>query len=97
VLSQAHTIVWLRIPFHRTFPRLVARTARRSFTREELWNGNRESWRQSFFSRDSVLIEAAMKARGRFEREGAMLDQLTHEPKVIVLETYREIDRFIGG
>jgi hypothetical protein len=38
-----------------------------------------------------------MKARGRFEREGAMLDQLTHEPKVIVLETYREIDRFIGG
>ena len=95
VLSQAEAIIWLRIPFFKTFPKLIFRTVWRSFTREELWNGNRESWRQSFFSLDSVLIEATMKARTRFALERPMLDQLIHGPTVIVLKTYRQIDRFI--
>jgi hypothetical protein len=26
--------------------------------REELWNGNRETWREAFFSRDSIILWA---------------------------------------
>lgn len=35
---------------------LLRRTIKRAWTREPLWHGNTESWRQSFFSRDSILL-----------------------------------------
>jgi adenylate kinase family enzyme len=56
VLERAQLIVWLDLPLRVTFPRLLRRTVRRVHTREELWNGNRETWRGSFLSRDSILL-----------------------------------------
>jgi hypothetical protein len=38
--------------------RLFKRTIRRIVTREELWNGNRERFRDHFFSRDSLFLWA---------------------------------------
>lgn len=42
VAEGADAIVWLDLPRSLTMRRLARRTLRRSFTREELWNGNRE-------------------------------------------------------
>jgi adenylate kinase family enzyme len=56
VVGRAELIVWLDLPLRVTFPRLLRRTVRRARTGEELWNGNRESWRGSFASRESVLL-----------------------------------------
>jgi adenylate kinase family enzyme len=56
VLGRAQLVVWLDLPLRVTFPRLLRRTVRRLHTREELWNGNRETWRGSFLSRDSILL-----------------------------------------
>ena len=56
VWPQAQMIVWLDYPLRTAMWRLVWRTLRRSFTREELWNGNRESFRKSFLSRESILL-----------------------------------------
>jgi adenylate kinase family enzyme len=53
---RADTIVWIDLPFHETFRRLVARTFRRWGNREELWNGNRERLATQFFSRDSIFL-----------------------------------------
>lgn len=36
--------------------RLMRRTLQRSLKQEELWNGNRENFRTSFFSQDSILL-----------------------------------------
>lgn len=54
--TRADTIVWLNFPFLFVFWRLLKRTLRRSFGNVELWNGNRETVRISFFSRDSILL-----------------------------------------
>jgi len=97
VISQADTIIWLRIPFRSSFPRLFWRTLRRSWTKEELWNGNRESWRVSFFNRNSVLIESAMKAPDRQRQERAILRRLSPQPTIIELTAYKRIDRFIDS
>ena len=43
-LNQADTIVWLDLPRRIVMTRVVWRTIRRVFTREELWNGNKEPW-----------------------------------------------------
>ncbi|AKF11754.1 hypothetical protein [Sandaracinus amylolyticus] len=45
VQRRADTVVWLDLPRGLVMRRLVARSLRRVITREELWNGNRESWR----------------------------------------------------
>ncbi|HEY2355672.1 MAG TPA: hypothetical protein VGH79_12320 [Gaiellaceae bacterium] len=50
VLEAADTAVLLEPPFLRTFGRSLKRTTRRTFTREELWNGNTERFRHVFRS-----------------------------------------------
>lgn len=55
IWSRADAIVWLDFSLGVILARLLPRTVRRAWRREELWSGNRETFRQSFLSRDSVL------------------------------------------
>jgi adenylate kinase family enzyme len=48
VLERADTAVFLEPPFRVAFGRALRRTIRRTITREELWNGNREQIRFLF-------------------------------------------------
>jgi adenylate kinase family enzyme len=54
VQERADTVVVLDLPHRTALRRVLWRTLRRSVTREELWNGNRESLRLAF-SRDSIV------------------------------------------
>ncbi|MEO8541015.1 MAG: AAA family ATPase [bacterium] len=56
VLPLAETAIWLDLPFATVYRRLAARTVTRSITGGELWNGNKETLRQTFLSRESMLI-----------------------------------------
>lgn len=53
---EADVYVWLDYPRRVTFPRVLRRTARRVITRQELWNGNRESWRAVLSRRADTSI-----------------------------------------
>lgn len=55
VWARADTVVYLDYSFGRIFWQLFQRTIRRSLKQQELWSGNRENWRKSFFSRESIL------------------------------------------
>lgn len=63
-------VVWLDYPFFQTFRQAVSRAFRRSLTREELWpgTGNRESFRKSFFSRNSIILWTLKTYRSNRER-----------------------------
>lgn len=54
IWPRADTLIWLDYTFPLVFRRALKRTLRRLVLREELWNGNRESWK-STLSRDSIL------------------------------------------
>ena len=58
IWRRADTIVWLDYPFGVVFWRLLRRTLSRIRSREELWpgTGNRETIRNSFFSRESLFV-----------------------------------------
>jgi adenylate kinase family enzyme len=56
--GRADTLVWLDYSLSLILWRLVRRTTGRIITRVELWNGNRESLRGAFFSRDSLFVWA---------------------------------------
>ena len=68
VTSQADTVVWLDQPLRVILWRLWRRTLRRIRRHEELWSGNRESWRSAFVGRES-LFAWTIRSHRRFRRE----------------------------
>lgn len=77
VWQRADAVVWMNPRRWRVMVRSVRRTIRRVVTREELWNGNRESWRALMFWRgeDSILWWAwTSYSRNERRYEGAMSD-----------------------
>ena len=56
VLERADTLVFLDLPYRTALRRVTWRTFRRVLSREELWNGNRETFRNSFLSRQSIVL-----------------------------------------
>jgi len=93
VLERADLVVWLDLPRRVWFPRLLRRTLRRIVSREELWNGNRESLRTTFFSRDSLLLFALRTAPKRLR---AYPEQLGRYP-LVRLRSPREVARWLDG
>lgn len=56
--KSVDTVIWLDYGFLRTFYQVVCRSIERAVTKTELWpgTGNRESFRRTFFSRDSIVL-----------------------------------------
>lgn len=72
--NRATEIVWLHLPFTLVFARCLKRTMGRAVTGAPCCNGNRESLRRSFLSRDSIILwvlRSHRKARQRYAREFA--------------------------
>ena len=68
VWAAADTVIWLDYPMRTALARLTRRTFGRLVRREELWNGNRETWRETFASRDSLYWWVLTTHRGRRRR-----------------------------
>jgi adenylate kinase family enzyme len=65
VLGNADVVVWLDLPMRTWLPRLVGRAFRRARSGEVLWDGNRESLRKAFLSRDSLILFTLRHFRAR--------------------------------
>ncbi len=70
ILSCADTVIWLDYSIGTKLWRLLKRTCRRTLMRETLWNGNTETVKAQFFSRNSLfvwLFKTHWKKRRRYE------------------------------
>ena len=56
IWPRATHLIWLNYSFPRVMARAFKRTISRVVTQEELYNGNRETFRRAFMSRDSMLL-----------------------------------------
>jgi len=70
--KEVDTVIWLDYSFFKTLFRAVKRALRRSLSGEELWEGteNRESFRKSFLSKESIIlwtIKTHRKVRKKYE------------------------------
>jgi len=56
--AEVDTVIWVDYSFIRTLYQVVKRTFIRSIIKQELWNktGNVETFSQSFFSKDSIIL-----------------------------------------
>lgn len=91
VLEAADTVVWLDLPLRVWLPRLLRRTVVRMATREELWNGNREEFRNLLHPRNSVVVYALRGYRRRRRNYAADLARFP----LVRLRTQAEVDRFL--
>ena len=92
ISGRADLLVWLDLPLLVKLARAGRRSWRRLRTGEELWNGNRETWRDAFFSRDSV-VRYAIRAHFRDRRE---LPRPEHAHKTLRLRTVAEVERWLA-
>jgi adenylate kinase family enzyme len=97
VWGQADMLLWLDYPLYRViYPRLFRRTIRRLITREELWGGNRESFRTQFLSRESLFAYAARSHERRKTEFPAALTQPDYAHLQLVrFSSPRELDRWL--
>ena len=91
VLGNADVVVWLDLPEREWLPRLVRRTFRRARSGEVLWDGNRESLRKAFLSRDSLILFTLRHVRGRRRRYPERFAGY----HVVRLRSQGEIDSFL--
>lgn len=97
VWSRANTVVWLDYPFKIIMGRLGKRTLRRILTREKLWNGNREHFR-NVFSKDSVFLWALKTYRRRRRQYPELLRRPENLHLTLVrLRSPREASQFLSS
>lgn len=88
VLRNADVVVWLDQPLRVWLPRLLRRTHRRVRGHEQLWNGNRETWRGALLGRDALFPYAL---RSHFEKRRRYPAKLAAYP-VVRLRSPREVE-----
>jgi adenylate kinase family enzyme len=96
VWRPADTLIWLDLPLSIVMWRLFWRTLRRVVSREELWGtGNRETWRNAFFSRQSILVWAWKTQRRNRQRFAREFQSLSDEKRIVRLTSKRDVERFM--
>jgi hypothetical protein len=83
VLAEADTIVWLDLPLLLKLRRIWKRTRHRIRNDIELWNGNRETWRNALWGWDSLfwwMVRGHFRHRSRLpvlrqDVAGRMIDR----------------------
>jgi len=85
IWERAEVVVWLDYPLVLVMLRLLNRSLRRSIRRELLWGRNRESFRNLFFSPDSLLLYVWTG----YKKRRRLYDQLSQAPEYSAIQFVR--------
>ncbi|MGH2633128.1 MAG: shikimate kinase [Tepidiformaceae bacterium] len=96
ILPLADTAIWLKLPFRIVYVRLWKRTLGRRRRHELLWGTNRESMRDLFFSRESILLWGVTHWRTSQHATTRDLATIPHTAKVITLRSPRQVDALLS-
>ncbi len=98
VWARADTVIWLDLPKRTVMRRLVWRTLRRVGGRVELWNGNRERWRNVLtWDQDESVISWAWQTYGsrRARYAAALADPANSHLRFVRLTSPAAARRFL--
>ena len=95
-LARADLIVGLDLPRWRSLTQLARRTVRQIIHRTETCNGNRETWRSTFFASDAIVVwHFRSFARKRRRMRAWHADPAM--PTVVLLRSPTEIERWLAS
>ncbi len=98
VWGSADTVVWLDLSRAAVMTQVIGRTLGRVATGRELWNGNREHWRNVFRREpeENILLWAwTTYGRNRSRYERAMVDPEWRRLRFIRLRTRGEVQTLL--
>ncbi len=96
--EKVDLIIWLDYSFSRTLIQAIKRAIHRSLTKEELWEGtgNRESFRRSFLSKDSIIWwTITTHKKNRLKYESYLVDPKFSHLKFVRLKSNAEAEDFL--
>jgi adenylate kinase family enzyme len=85
--GEADTIVWLDLPLGLKLRRVWRRTHQRIRDDVELWNGNRESWRNALWGRESLFW---WMVKGHFRHRREWPRRYANDPRFVRLRSVAE-------
>jgi adenylate kinase family enzyme len=96
IWKRADTVVWPRLSRAATMRQLLGRSLRRIVTRQELWNGNRETLRTLLDPKDSIITDMWSRYR-KYNRD---FERHCRDPRFlginfVVLRGRKEISRWL--
>jgi adenylate kinase family enzyme len=91
VIAAADMIVWLDLPLRVKLWHIANRSRYRIRNNIELWNGNRESWREQLTRRDSIFIEAITRHRRHRKQWPA---RFANDDRLVRLRSERDVHRW---
>ncbi len=94
ILAKADTAIVIQLWFGALFWRILLRSVRRAITREPLWNGNRESLRMTFLSRNSILLEIIGKKKRYANYANIIPQDVGPDTNVIIIKGTRQLNDF---
>lgn len=100
IWRRADTVVWLRLPRRTVMRRIVPRTLRRVLLRQELWNGNRESFGNLYrWDPEHNVIRSAWVRHATYEQRftAARSDPRFAHLRFIELRSPAEVDTWLDG
>ena len=101
IWQEADTVVWLDLPRWRVMAQLVPRTLGRVLLRRELWNGNREPWRNLFVWNDKEqnILLWSWQTHGpiRERYEAALTDPAFAHLRFVRLRSRADTEEFLSG
>ncbi|AFH95937.1 adenylate kinase [Providencia stuartii] len=96
--KEVELVIWLDYSFLRTLYQSVRRVFSRIRSKQELWpdTGNYESWKNVFFSRDSILIwMITTYHKSKWPRIASMADKQYQHIRFIRLTSPKETQLFL--
>jgi adenylate kinase family enzyme len=100
VWGRADAVIWFDLPRPRVMAQLVGRTVGRALNKRELWNGNREDWR-NMFSRNperSVIMWAWHTHAAKRARYLAAQDDPAYRAiEFVRIRSHREADALVDA
>jgi adenylate kinase family enzyme len=100
VWDRADTVVWLDLPRRTVMRRIIWRSFLRAARRTELWNGNREHWRNlvALDKEESVIVWAwTSHARNHARYAAAMADPPNSQLRFVRLTRPAEVRSFLAS
>ena len=94
LVGAADTIVWLDLPLALKLRRVARRTRTRIRDDIELWNGNKESWRNALWGPESLF---AWMVRGHFRQRREWPRLYGGDPRFVRLRSVAEAQRWLDA
>lgn len=96
IWNKSTDIVWIDYPLYLIFYRAVRRSIIRAYTKEKICNGNVESFKKSFLTKDSIILWV-LKTYYKRKKEYKLLLSKVRGKRIHHLKNQNATDEFVKG